>query len=38
MTRFVSCGAYGVQALRHDLTRFTFLLGEGDDEQEPHPR
>jgi hypothetical protein len=28
LTRFVGCDAHGVQSLRHDLARFTFLLGE----------
>jgi hypothetical protein len=32
LTRFVGCEAYGVQPLRHDLARFTFLLGESDGE------
>jgi len=32
LTRFVGCDAYGVQSLRHDLARFTFLLGESDGE------
>jgi hypothetical protein len=32
LTHFVGCEAYGVQALRHDLARFTFLLGESDGE------
>lgn len=32
LTRFVGCNAYGVQSLRHDLARFTFLLGESDGE------
>jgi hypothetical protein len=30
LTRFVGCDAYDVQSLRHDLARFTFLLGESD--------
>jgi hypothetical protein len=32
LTRFVGCDACGVQSLRHDLARFTFLLGESDGE------
>ncbi|MGH3185031.1 MAG: hypothetical protein ACRDOE_24430 [Streptosporangiaceae bacterium] len=32
LTRFVGCDAYGVQSLRDDLARFTFLLGESDGE------
>ena len=31
-TRFVGCDAYGVQLLRHDIARFTLLLGESDGE------
>jgi hypothetical protein len=30
LARFVGCDAYGVHSLRHDLARFTFLLGESD--------
>jgi hypothetical protein len=32
LTRFAGCDAYGVELLRHDLARFTFLLGESDGE------
>ena len=32
LTRFVGCEAYGVESLRDDLARFTFLLGESDGE------
>ena len=29
---FVGCPAYGIDELRHDLRRFTFLLGADDGE------
>lgn len=32
LTRFAGCDAHGVQSLRDDLARFTFLLGESDGE------
>jgi hypothetical protein len=38
LTRFVDCGAYGVESLRDDLARFTFLLGESDGEGLFSPR
>ena len=37
LTRFVGCEAYGVESLRNDLARFTFLLG-GSDGEGPQPR
>jgi hypothetical protein len=38
LTRFVDCEAYGVESLRDDLARFTFLLGESDGEGLFSPR
>jgi hypothetical protein len=38
LTRFVGCEAYGVESLRDDLARFTFLLGESDGEGLFSPR
>ena len=38
LTRFVGCDTYGVQSLRDDLARFTFLLGESDGEGLFSPR
>jgi len=38
LTRFVGCDAYGVESLRDDLARFTFLLGESDGEDLFSPR
>lgn len=32
LTRFVGCDAYGIESLRDDLARFTFLLGASDGE------
>jgi hypothetical protein len=39
LARFVGWGAYGVESLREDLARFTFLLGESNWEGvfPPHP-
>jgi hypothetical protein len=34
----VGCEAYGVESLRDDLARFTFLLGEGEGEGLFSPR
>ena len=38
LTSFVGCDAYGVQSLRDDLARFSFLLGESDGEGLFSPR
>jgi hypothetical protein len=38
LARFVGCDAYGVESLRDDLARFTFLLGESDGEGIFSPR
>ena len=38
LTRFVGCEACGVESLRDDLARFTFLLGENDGEGLFSPR
>ena len=38
LTRFAGCEAYGVESLRDDLARFTFLLGESDGEGLFSPR
>jgi hypothetical protein len=38
LTRFVGCCAYGVESLRDDLARFTFLLGESDGDGFFSPR
>jgi hypothetical protein len=38
LTRFVGCEAYGVESLRNDLARFTFLLGGSDGEGLFSPR
>jgi hypothetical protein len=35
---FAGCEAYGVESLRDDLARFTFLLGENDGEGLFSPR
>lgn len=32
LTRYIGCEAYGIDSLRDDLARFTFLLGESDGE------
>jgi len=32
LARFVGCDGYGIESLRDDLARFTFLLGESDGE------
>jgi hypothetical protein len=38
LPRFVGCEAYGVESLRDDLARFTFLLGSSDGEGLFSPR
>jgi hypothetical protein len=38
LTRFVGCGSYDLESLRHDLARFTFLLGGSDGEGIFSPR
>lgn len=38
LARFAGCEAYGVESLRDDLARFTFLLGGSDGEGLFSPR
>ena len=38
LTRFAGSDAYGIESLRDDLARFTFLLGQGDGEGLLSPR